>query len=126
MDRSQVAAGAASFDECALTVLATVVSRPTENRAIIDAGSKALTSDLLGLVGHGHVVEFPDARIVGLSEEHGTLDISACASKPDIGDLVRIVPNHCCPVTNLFDQVHLIRKDQLIETMDVAARGRVN
>ena len=126
MDRSQVAAGAASLEDCALTVLATVVSRPTETRAIIDAGSKALTSDLLGLVGHGHIVEFPDARIVGLSEEHGTLDISACASKPDIGDLVRIVPNHCCPVTNLFDQVHLIRKDQLIQAMDVAARGRVN
>ena len=126
MDRSQVAAGAASLEDCALTVLATVVSRPTETRAIIDAGSKALTSDLLGLVGHGHIVEFPDARIVGLSEEHGTLDISACASKPNIGDLVRIIPNHCCPVTNLFDQVHLIRKDQSIQTMDVAARGRVN
>ncbi len=126
MDRSQVAAGAASLDDCALTVLATVVSRPTETRAIIDAGSKALTSDLLGLVGHGHVLEFPDAKIVGLSEEHGTLDISACASKPKIGDLVRIIPNHCCPVTNLFDQVHLIRGDVLVETMAVAARGRVS
>ena len=125
MDRSQVAAGAASFDECALTVLATVVSRPTENRAIIDAGSKALTSDLLGLIGHGHVVEFPDAKITGLSEEHGTLDVSACASKPKIGDTIRIIPNHCCPVTNLFDQVHLIRNGELIQTMDVAARGRV-
>jgi len=125
MDRSQVAAGAASFEDCALTVLATIVSRPTENRAIIDAGSKALTSDLLGLVGHGHVVEYPDARITGLSEEHGTLDVSACATKPNIGDLVRIIPNHCCPVTNLFDQVHLIRNGELVETMDVAARGRV-
>ena len=125
MDRSQVAAGAASFDDCALTVLATVVSRPTENRAIIDAGSKALTSDLLGLVGHGYVVEFPDAKITGLSEEHGTLDVSACANKPNIGDVIRIIPNHCCPVTNLFDQVHLIRNGELIETMDVAARGRV-
>ncbi|GAB5427733.1 MAG: D-TA family PLP-dependent enzyme [Devosia indica] len=125
MDRSQVAAGAASFDECALTVLATVVSRPTENRAIIDAGSKALTSDLLGLVGHGHVVDFPDAKITGLSEEHGTLDVSACSSKPKIGDVIRIIPNHCCPVTNLFDQVHLIRNGELIQTMAVAARGRV-
>lgn len=125
MDRSQVAAGAASFDECALTVLATVVSRPTENRAIIDAGSKALTSDLLGLVGHGHVVDFPDAKITGLSEEHGTLDVSACSSKPKIGDVIRIIPNHCCPVTNLFDQVHLIRNGELIQTMGVAARGRV-
>src|SRR5690606_888301 len=108
MDRSQVAAGAASFEDCALTVLATVVSRPTEGRAIIDAGSKALTSDLLGLVGHGHVVEFPEARVVGLSEEHGTLDISACAAKPRIGDLIRILPYHCCPVSHLLYRVHTI------------------
>ncbi|KKB08754.1 D-TA family PLP-dependent enzyme [Devosia chinhatensis] len=126
MDRSQVAAGAATFDDCALTVLATVVSRPTEHRAIIDAGSKALTSDLLGLVGHGYVLEYPDARIVGLSEEHGTIDVSDCPEKPQIGDLVRIVPNHCCPVTNLFDQVHLVRADSVLETLQVAARGRVD
>ncbi|QQR38192.1 D-TA family PLP-dependent enzyme [Devosia rhizoryzae] len=126
MDRSQVAAGAATFEDCALTVLATIVSRPTENRAIIDAGSKALTSDLLGLVGHGHVVEYPDARVVGLSEEHGTIDVSACAQKPRIGDVIRIIPNHCCPVTNLFDHVHLIRDGALVETVPVAARGRVD
>ncbi|MHA6300083.1 D-TA family PLP-dependent enzyme [Devosia sp. CAU 1758] len=126
MDRSQVAAGAATFDDCALTVLATVVSRPTENRAIIDAGSKSLTSDLLGLQGHGHVVEYPDAKVVGLSEEHGTIDLSACATRPKIGDVIRIVPNHCCPVTNLFDKVNLIRNGDLLETLDVAARGRVD
>jgi D-serine deaminase-like pyridoxal phosphate-dependent protein len=126
MDRSQVAAGAATFDDCALTVLATVVSRPTENRAIVDAGSKALTSDLLGLVGHGYVVEYSDAKVVGLSEEHGTLDVSACVTKPKIGDVVRIIPNHCCPVTNLFDRVNLIRNGELVETVPVAARGRVD
>ncbi len=126
MDRSQVAAGAASIEDCALTVLATVVSRPTESRAIIDAGSKALTSDLLGMVGHGYVLEYPDARIVGLSEEHGTIDLSACTDKPSIGDTIRIIPNHCCPVTNLFDRVNLIRGGGLVETVTVAARGRVD
>lgn len=126
MDRSQVAAGAASIEDCALTVLATVVSRPTENRAIIDAGSKALTSDLLGMVGHGYVLNYPEARIVGLSEEHGTLDLSGCAEKPSIGDTIRIIPNHCCPVTNLFDRVYLIRDDQLVQSLEVAARGRVD
>ncbi|WIY53455.1 D-TA family PLP-dependent enzyme [Devosia sp. YIM 151766] len=126
MDRSQVAAGAASYDDCALTVLATVVSRPTENRAIIDAGTKALTSDLLGLVGHGHVVEYPEARIARLSEEHGTLDLSDCARKPGIGETIRIIPNHCCPVTNLFDRVNLVRNGELVETLAVVARGRVD
>lgn len=125
MDRSQVVAGAATYDECALTVLATVVSRPTPDRAIIDAGSKALTSDLLGLADYGYVVEFPEARITGLSEEHGTIDVSACARKPAIGETVRIIPNHCCPVSNLFDQVHLVRDGQVVETVAVAARGRV-
>ena len=126
MDRSQVAAGAASYADCALTVLATVVSRPTETRAIIDAGSKALTSDLLGLEGHGHVLDYPEARIVGLSEEHGTLDLSACVRKPEIGEAIRIVPNHCCPVSNLFDRVNLVRDGKLVESVAVAARGRVD
>lgn len=126
MDRSQVAAGAARYEDCALTVLATVVSRPTDSRAIIDAGSKTLTSDLLGLEGYGHVLDFPEARIVGLSEEHGTLDVSACPVKPGIGDTIRIVPNHCCPVSNLFDRVTLIRDGEVVETVPVAARGRVD
>ena len=127
MDRSQVAAGAASYDDCALTVLATVVSHPTTGRAIIDAGSKALTSDLLGLVGHGYIPAYPEAKIVGLSEEHGTLDVSACADGgPRIGEQIAIIPNHCCPVTNLFDFVHLMRNGQLVETVPVAARGRVD
>ncbi|KKB77771.1 alanine racemase [Devosia soli] len=126
MDRSQVAAGAATYDQCALAVLATVVSRPTESRAIIDAGSKTLTSDLLGLQGHGYVLDFPEAKIVGLSEEHGTLDVSACGVKPKIGDVIRIVPNHCCPVSNLFDTVTLVRGEAVVETVPVAARGRVD
>jgi D-serine deaminase-like pyridoxal phosphate-dependent protein len=103
-----------------------VVSRPTDGRAIIDAGTKTLTSDLLGMQGHGYVVDFPDAKIMGLSEEHGTLDVSACATKPRIGDVVRIIPNHCCPVSNLFDTVTLVRGDEVLETVPVAARGRVD
>lgn len=126
MDRSQVAAGAATYEDCALTVLATVVSCPAAGRAIIDAGSKALTSDLLGLQGHGYLPDYPEARIVGLSEEHGTLDVSACANPPSIGTRLRIIPNHCCPVTNLFDQVHLIDADGRVQTVPVAARGRVD
>lgn len=126
MDRSQVVAGSATFDDCALTVLATVVSRPTEGRAIIDAGSKTLTSDLLGMEGHGYVLEYPEARILGLSEEHGTLDVSGCATKPKVGDTIRIVPNHCCPVSNLFDTVTLVRGDEVVQVVEVAARGRVD
>lgn len=126
MDRFQVSKGVGTWDDCALTVLATVVSRPTDNRAVIDAGSKALTSDTLGLEGFGRITDYPDAAIVSLNEEHGVLDLSACKTKPQIGDRLRIIPNHCCVVTNLFDEVVLISGDRIVEITPVAARGRVD
>lgn len=126
MDRYQVAKGVGGLEDCALTVLATVVSRPTENRAIIDAGSKSLTSDLLGMTGFGLIEAYPEAVISGLSEEHGTIDLSACATKPVIGEKLRIIPNHACVVSNLFDRVTLISGDAVVETVEVAARGRVD
>ena len=76
------AKGVGGFDDCALTVLTTVVSRPTPTRAVIDAGSKTLTSDTLGLEGFGRVTEYPDARIRSLSEEHGVIDLDAGAAPP--------------------------------------------
>ena len=72
-DRSLQARGVCTWKDCALSVLATVVSVPEDNRAVIDAGSKVLTSDLLGLEGHGYVVGRPDIVVQGLSEEHGVL-----------------------------------------------------
>lgn len=126
MDRYEVAKGAGTWDDCALTVLATVVSRPTENRAIIDAGSKSLTSDTLGLSGFGRVTEYPDAVIASLSEEHGTIDLSACQHKPKVGERIRIIPNHACVVSNLFDSVVLVSGDNVVELAPVAARGRVD
>ena len=124
-DRSLIARGAAEPADCALVVAATVVSRPTPDRAIIDAGSKALSSDLLGLTGYGLIPDYPDAVITGLSEEHGHIDLSACTRRPEIGDIIHIVPNHACVVTNLFDRVHLHRGGSEVEAVPVDARGRV-
>jgi D-serine deaminase-like pyridoxal phosphate-dependent protein len=126
LDRYQVAKGVGTLDDCALTVLATVVSRPTPTRAVIDAGSKALTSDTLGMEGFGHLVGYPEAVIRSLSEEHGVIDLSACKSKPSIGEKVRIIPNHACVVSNLFDAVTLVSGGKKVETVPVAARGRVD
>ena len=106
-------------------MLTRVVSRPTEDRAILDAGSKSLTSDLLGLSGYGAVLDYPEAVIAGLSEEHGHVDLSACARRPSVGDLVRVVPNHACPVSNLVDVVHFHRAGEVVESLPVAARGCV-
>lgn len=126
MDRSQVANGAATYEDCALSVLATVVSRPTDKRIVIDAGSKALTSDLLGQVGYGHIAEFPHAIITSLSEEHGVIDLPSPSARPQIGAQIEIIPNHACPVSNLFDRVHLTRRGHLVDSVDVAARGKVS
>ncbi|MEZ0170934.1 D-TA family PLP-dependent enzyme [Microvirga sp. TS319] len=125
LDRFEVKEGVGGFEDCALTVLATVVSRPTDDRAVLDTGSKSLTSDTLGLQGFGRIAEYPDAVIVSLSEEHGVVDLSRSATKPEVGEMVRIVPNHVCPVTNLFDEVTFVRGDDVIETVPVAARGKV-
>ena len=124
-DRMQVAFGHGTLDDCALTVLATVISRPTATRVVLDAGSKALAADTCPLPGHGHIVEYPDAVITLLNEEHAIVDVSACRRRPAIGDRVRIIPNHACVVSNLFDQVHLIERGALIGTELVAARGKL-
>ena len=125
-DRSMVRSGHCSLDDCAMHILATVVSRPTPDRAVIDAGSKALTSDLLGFSDYGHVVEYPDAVIAGLSEEHGTIDLSACTGKrPEIGERIRIVPNHTCVVSNLFDAIAFHKDGTVTRVESIAARGLV-
>lgn len=123
-DRSLVTRGTCDWDDCALTVLATVVSTPSKTRAIIDAGSKVLTSDLLGLDGFGHVLGHPDLKIDQLSEEHGRIT-SDQPTGLRVGDQLRIVPNHACVVSNMLDHVTLMRGDEIIGTEPVAARGQV-
>ena len=124
-DRMQVAFGLGGWDDCALTVLATVISRPTPARAILDAGSKALAADLCPLPGHGRITAYPQAVITGLSEEHGHVDLTACTETPGIGERVRVIPNHACVVTNLFDRVHLIRGTLVEEVARITSRGRL-
>ncbi|MBI3456555.1 MAG: alanine racemase [Candidatus Rokubacteria bacterium] len=124
-DAMVVASGTATWDHCAMRVRTTVVSRPTATRAILDAGSKVLTSDLYGMTGYGHVLEYPGAAITGLSEEHGTVDLSACPERPHVGEAVHVVPNHCCVVSNMVDEVYGVRGDRVEAVWPVAARGRV-
>ncbi|MBX3580420.1 MAG: alanine racemase [Rhizobiaceae bacterium] len=125
-DRALLSRHTASLDQCAMTVLATVVSRPTPDRAIIDAGSKALTSDLLGLNGYGMVQEHPEAIIYQLNEEHGLIDVSKCAVPPQVGDRIHILPNHTCVVSNLFDRTVLVSGGKLVGALPVDARGKSN
>ena len=134
-DRTQVSLGAASWQDCALTVLARVVSRPAPDRLILDSGSKTLTNDQArgfeDTPGHGVIQRTledsePDPRflIERLSEEHATVRVTGdCPCAP--GDLVRIVPNHACVVANMVDEVWVVRGTDAVERLPVAARGRI-
>ena len=135
-DRTQVALNAATWGDCALTVLARVVSRPAPDRVILDSGSKTLTNDLARgfspAPGHGVVLKDlesaePDASLLveRLSEEHATARAvnGDCALKT--GALVRVVPNHSCVVSNLVDYVWLVDGSQALSQLPVAARGRI-
>ena len=124
-DVMQVTAGAATWDDCAMTVRATVVSRPTEDRAVLDAGSKVMTYEQYYAKGFGRIVEYPDAQVTGFSEEHGMVDLSACTKKPKIGEVVSVIPNHCCVVTNMMDEVYAARRGVVEAVYPVAARGKV-
>lgn len=124
-DRACAADGSVPLESCALHVVATVVSRPTPERAIVDAGSKALTSDLAaGVTGYGFLLEHPEAEIVKLSEEHGWVDVGRCARPPEIGELVTILPNHACAAVNLYDEIVVHRSGVVADVWPVAARGR--
>ena len=125
-DRMQVAAGVATWDDCALNIYSTVVSRAGPDRGILDAGSKTLTSDTGGgLDGHGLILEHPEAKIARFAEEHGFLDLARSNTRPNVGDVVRIVPNHVCVVVNMMDEVVMVRGDEIIGTLPVAARGKL-
>lgn len=133
-DRTQVALGAATFDDCALTVLATVVSKPAADRVIFDSGSKTLTNDgargFTPAPGFGVVLTddgSPDANLVieRLSEEHATVRAIGGSTPLEPGDRVRIVPNHSCVVSNLVDQAWLV-DGAAVEPMPIAARGRIS
>ena len=126
-DRSSVSLGACERDDCAFTVLATVVSTAVPGQAVVDAGSKALgrePRDLHTDGGYGELIDRPEVTVKGMSEEHGILDLSRSSWKPVVGEQVRIIPNHVCIVTHLNDTIVGIRGDRVVERYAVDARGR--
>jgi len=138
-DRTQVGLDAATLEDCALTVLATVVSKPAADRIILDCGSKTLAADaargFAPLPGHGLIFrdvtlargQRADERlsIERLSEEHATVRVAPGETSPEPGQRVRIVPNHSCVVSNLVDQAWLTDSDKVLGALPIAARGRI-
>jgi len=135
-DRTQVTLGAATWDDCALTVLARVVSRPARDRIILDSGSKTLTNDgargFSPSPGYGGVLRDlesaePDTNLLveRLSEEHAVVHAANGVSDLATGALVRVIPNHSCVVSNLVDYVWLVDGMHVVSRLPVAARGRI-
>jgi D-serine deaminase-like pyridoxal phosphate-dependent protein len=124
-DRTQVALGTCRLEDCALTVLATVVSVPADSRAVVDAGSKVLSSDPLRPRPDGHgLVLGTRTTVARLSEEHGVLEV-APGDRFRVGERVLILPNHACVVTNLQDRIWTVSGGQVLEPWSLIARGRV-
>lgn len=123
-DWGTVCKGWAGLEDCAMTVMATVISRPTTDRALLDSGSKTLSSDAYDGC-YGYIVEYPDARIYQLNEEHAYVDMSLCPERPTIGERVHLLPVHTCVVTNLHNQIYGLRGEMVEVEWPVAARGLV-
>lgn len=124
-DMNTVRGGHCSLDDCAAKIIATVVSDAVPGKVIVDAGSKTLTQDLCNGsldAGFGYVVEYPEAKITRLTEEHGELDVTKSPRRPRVGERVSIIPNHICPAVNLQDRVHVIDGDS-ITAIAVDTRG---
>lgn len=120
--------GRHTVEQCALRVITTVVSRPNDDRAILDAGSKSLSAearDVDGSRSMGYVVEYPDARLGSCSEEHGQLDLSACDRKPSIGERVQVLPVHPCPCVNEHDVMVAVRGGEVEAVWPIHARGKI-
>lgn len=124
-DASQVTLGTCEIEDCAMTVIATVISAPAPDRVVLDCGSKTLSSDVLRPRpgGHGWILG-RTSRIASLSEEHGVVGVEP-GEAFRVGERVRVLPNHACVVSNLHDRIVLVRGDRVQGEWTVAARGRV-
>lgn len=125
-DRITAQVGACDWEDCALTVLATVVSTAVPGQAVIDAGSKALGREPPDREGDGYgaLLDQPEVTVQRLSEEHGILDLRNTGWRPALGEQVRVVPNHVCIAVHLHEVVYGIRHEQVESSWPVLARGR--
>jgi D-serine deaminase-like pyridoxal phosphate-dependent protein len=127
-DINTVRSGGCGMEDCAASVMATVVSTAHPGQIIVDGGSKTFSSDRLASsseVTFGHMVEAPGARFHKMNEEHGYIDVTHAGREFSIGDRVHIIPNHICVAVNLHEQMYGIRGDQVEEVWKVEGRGKL-
>jgi D-serine deaminase-like pyridoxal phosphate-dependent protein len=127
-DRNMMGIDIATLEDCALSVITTVVSTSVSGRAIIDAGSKTLSSDrhLAGDgKGFGMVKTDPDAELEHLSEEHGHLNINRSSHEYRVGERLEIIPNHVCSTVNMHNQIYGVQGERVETVWEVTGRGKV-
>jgi D-serine deaminase-like pyridoxal phosphate-dependent protein len=126
-DANLVRMGVAKFEDCALHVLVTVASNAVHGRVILDGGSKTFSSDSSrgDQVSYGMIREDPDAVFLGLSEEHGHVDIARSGRAYRVGERLRVLPNHVCATVNMHDKLYGVRNGMVEKTWNIAARGKV-
>jgi D-serine deaminase-like pyridoxal phosphate-dependent protein len=127
-DMTIVRGGYCTVDNCAARVICTVISTAVPGQVVLDAGSKTLTSDRCGTApnsGHGYIVEYPQAVITKLTEEHGQVDVQQCTRSPRLGERVSVIPNHICPCVNLHDSAWWQETDGTLRPLPIDARGKL-
>jgi D-serine deaminase-like pyridoxal phosphate-dependent protein len=115
-------------EDCAATLLVSVVSTARPGQIIVDGGSKTFSSDRLAGSADstfGHVLEAPEAVFHKMNEEHGYIDVRQSGRKFEIGERLRIIPNHICVAVNLHERVYGIRNGEVEEVWEVAGRGKL-
>ena len=127
-DRMQALAGACTLDDCAATILVTVVSAQSPGRVVLDGGSKTFSSDPLR---HGEpdtwglLIDAPEAKFHKMNEEHGIVDARECPRAFRVGDRLRVIPNHVCVAVNMHERIYGVRGDKVEHVWTVRGRGKL-
>lgn len=127
-DRNTLATGACGLEDCAASILVTVVSTARPGQIIIDGGSKTFSSDrhvASPEMSFGHIVEAPGAVFLKMNEEHGYIDVRRAEREFSVGDRLRVIPNHICTAMNLHEAVYGVRGDTVEQIWRVEARGKL-
>lgn len=122
-DASYLRKGVCALEQCALKVITTVISAPAADRVIVDGGSKTFSSDM----GYpmGYILEYPEAQIYQMSEEHGFVDVARCEHRPKIGERLTVIPNHACGAINMHNELIGVRGQNVEAQWEIAARGKI-
>jgi D-serine deaminase-like pyridoxal phosphate-dependent protein len=128
-DMNTFRGGFCALEDCAARIYCTVISTAVKDQIVLDGGTKTFTSDHCIPArdsGHGYMIQYPEAKITALSEEHGQVDVSKCANRPRVGERVSIIPNHICPCVNLQDAIWWREVDGSLQKIKVDARGKLS